>query len=955
MQIKKVRTYLLKHAMTIILAMVFPICAIAASEPDSGREPSRRELQMHRDIEDMMSFSKVEPLLDGHGGDPLVRLPYSIPANGADSAGVCFPELYFVNAGLLRNGDIWLTRDNIENLTNIASGCGFTPCRYPADSVTPARLPLLSQMVREYYMATGNRDIIRSTLPVMEEEYRYFTSGFTTHEGLTADTDGSGLCSVDVNAVMYGLERNMAFFMRELAISGDKLWDKRAADRRKQMQRFMLNPSTRLYHDYDSNTRSMCATPSHGVWAALWAGVEEKGEKVTRYYPRTDSLTDQETFFALRALDRQQQTAKADSLARYILNRETSLPAAPDGEPATGVRGALFQTAYRQIYGPDAATATPRVVNIVQVLRRHAPAPEGPADRSVPGDSALLAGARQAIDLMNEYNLKGTYLVRYDALADTNYQNLLRQIPPESADIGAWFEITGDQARQAGLKWGSRSDTDPRASLSLPLGYKPKEREKLVDEYMKLFRDRFGAYPRTVGGIAIDAHTLAYMRKKYNVESVIISRDRHPSEESTCQLTGGYSQGAYYPSAANMFMPAQTTGGAIGVVAFRFPSVDPLGFMRSTADGTPAPVITFEPGCPEGGGDPLWSRRALHNMLYAPAFGEARLLAGQECAAPADATLHGYSYQIPTLARLANKGDVRVETIAESTRLFRAQNTLTPATAITATATAKSGPAGVIWYNSRWYRAGVQWGNGQLCVRDLHLFDENASEPWLTDPCTTRETRYATLPVVDADSWSSATVDAGMRFHIIAADGSAQPMRFGHPHASSATDAFTIVIPVLTDTEDTSMPVLHTRPRKGLKKGASSQNICRIDDIPYERRATSATGHKIEMVITFTDNAVDFTLRPAPMAQAAIPGWYATIEHAADAEVPFGGAYLSYTPGNPPSASVLEAVSDGYTYRLTLDNGAVYNTQTSPRTAEGAIRSLTFVPELNSLTLRAGK
>jgi len=950
-------------ALTVLSLLTF-LCFPAIVSADAllgSRKPTREELRLHRNIENRMSFAVVRP--DAACEDTLLNIPYSRSGSLSRSHQVYFPELYFVNAGLLRNGDIWLSRSNIEMASRLIARYGFVPARYPSDTVAPASLPMLSHMVRDWYIASGDKHYLRSMLPVLEKEYDYLMRDCSSPEGLnyhkSGDMGDSAIAGVEYNSVMYGMERNMAFFMRELAIQGDKLWEKRAADRQKLMRGLMVDPVTKKYHDYDCSSAHRMDKPAGACgWAALWSDVTDRGEGAVQASEPLDSLSAMQLFFALRGLEKGQFKSRADSLAMDIIWEVAGFEIPYNASPV-GVEGALFQTAYRQLYGPDAAVATPRIVNLVQVIRGSAPAAESIADTDLPSDSALRYCAERQISLMNKYGLKGTILVRFDALADTAYQRMLKEKPLDGNEIGAWWEITGMHAGAAGLKWNSKSQTDPRANMMLSSGYKPKERERLVDEYMKRFRDIFGAYPRTVGGPYVDAHTLAYMRKKYRVEAVTVSRDRDAGEDGPASFSGGYYQGAWFPSRNNAFMPAQTQGNAIDVVAFRFPSVDPLAFGRRTADGTASPAVTFEPTSPDGGADLSWCRRTLQTMLYSPAMGEVRMVMGQESSCSWEDMAHAFEHQLPTIARLAYKGDIRVETIPESARIFRMQNQVTTSTAFTAVERRASDDmpgSGVVWFTSRCYRMALRWEKGHLYLQDIRIFDESVEEPWLHEPCNSRTAAYGSLPVMDGENWNDIGIQAGIKFCIDDSVGTGRYMRFGSPRVAAGNGAFTMIIPVEEENRPISFSSFSSGGGRRLRLKGLKTEICSLDDIPTERGAGFESGnHSLEMVMTFTDATVDFTLRPVPGTMAEVPGWYAVLEHAPGAPVPFSGLALTYNPGIAPSFNAVEAVKDGTAYRLAVENGSVYDTSTSPRTPSGAVRALTFVPDASSITLRLGK
>jgi hypothetical protein len=126
---------------------------------------------------------------------------------------------------------------------------------------------------------------------------------------------------------------------------------------------------------------------------------------------------------------------------------------------------------------------------------------------------------------MKENKLGGTFLLQYDALIDPRYQKLLKDLSKDF-EVGAWWELPQPLVEKAGIKWRGRYPWDWAANVGFSIGYSLAEREKLVDVYMKEFKQVFGRYPKSVGSWFIDAHTLEYMYKKYKITASCCCRDQ---------------------------------------------------------------------------------------------------------------------------------------------------------------------------------------------------------------------------------------------------------------------------------------------------------------------------------------------------------------------------------------------------------------------------------------------
>jgi len=78
----------------------------------------------------------------------------------------------------------------------------------------------------------------------------------------------------------------------------------------------------------------------------------------------------------------------------------------------------------------------PRIVNIVNFIRLLEP-----RDPNITED-VLYQTVVDQISLMRRHHLSGTFLLQYDALMDKRYQQLLKSLPRDSFEIGAWWGDT---------------------------------------------------------------------------------------------------------------------------------------------------------------------------------------------------------------------------------------------------------------------------------------------------------------------------------------------------------------------------------------------------------------------------------------------------------------------------------------------------------------------------------
>jgi hypothetical protein len=375
----------------------------------------------------------------------------------------------------------------------------------------------------------------------------------------------------------------------------------------------------------------------------------------------------------------------------------------------------------------------------------------------------------QQVRLMKQANLPATFALQYDALMDTNYQQLFKEQLPTNCEIAAWWEIPQELAEKAGLKWRGDHEWDPQANVGFSPGYTPGERRKLVDIYMADFKAIFGYYPKTVGSWYIDEVTLAYMAERYGIIASCNCKDQIGTDFYT--LWGGYWNQAYYPSRLNAYMPAQTKAGQIDVPIFRMLGSDPIYQHGTTPD-----MFTLEPVYPNAGGSSDWVNWFMNNLIREPSLAFAYTQVGQENSFGWNAMKQGLTEQVALLVKLAQAGDVRVETLAQSGQWFRQHYSVTPPTAVVALDDWKHQNRKTVWYDSRFYRLNVLWQDGTFFIRDFHYFDQNLVSPTHDAALTATSLTYETLPIMDWAFWRRSDEQAGMWPVLLSSDGVTSPM-----------------------------------------------------------------------------------------------------------------------------------------------------------------------------------
>jgi len=417
----------------------------------------------------------------------------------------------------------------------------------------------------------------------------------------------------------------------------------------------------------------------------------------------------------------------------------------------------------------------PKIVNIVNFIRLLEP-----RDPKITQEVLYQTVVKQ-VEMMKKYQLGGTFLLQYDALMDSRYQRLLKELPAGTFEIGAWWELPQPLIEKAGLKWRGRYPWDWHADVGFSTGYTPEEREKIIDVYMADFKNIFGYYPKSVGSWFIDAHTLNYMYEKYKIVASSNCKDQYGTDGYT--LWGGYWNQAYYPSKINSYMPAQNEKNQIPVPIFRMLGSDPIRQYDTGLSSSAQGVISMEPVYPESGGNATWVNWFLKEFVEGESMEFNYTQVGQENSFTWDAMKKGFEMQLPLLARLRDEKKIRVETMEQSGKWFKENYKITPATSFTVKEDLGNSDLKTVWFNSRYYRLNLLWEKGNLRIRDIHLFDETFPSVYTTQKATSNECTFFTLPVVDGYLWSNKNHLAGLRFKAII-NGKEELLEGGDPVVS---------------------------------------------------------------------------------------------------------------------------------------------------------------------------
>lgn len=358
----------------------------------------------------------------------------------------------------------------------------------------------------------------------------------------------------------------------------------------------------------------------------------------------------------------------------------------------------------------------------------------------------------EQIKYNKKYSIPNTFLLQYDAMRRQDFRDLFLKERDENMELGVWLENCRELIETVGLQWRGREgyDWDWFVNVGFLEGYTPTERELIIDEVFRLFREIFGEYPQVVGSWLMDAYSMDYMSQKYDIKAFCICREQYAVDAYT--LWGGYSSGGYYSSKNNMLCPAQTKENQIPVPVFRMLTADPIYNYDGETKGYG--VCTLEPAW-ESGQDPRMVDWYLDTYYKTPCLTHSQATTGQENSFGWHLFGEGYCMQIDKLVALQKQGVVSLQKLGDTGQWYRKNFSVSAATAQVAEQDWRDAGQKTVWYNCKNYRANLHFSGGKLWLRDLIKFDDRYQERYLDKPCEGWIATYDNLPIVDSRLWSN--------------------------------------------------------------------------------------------------------------------------------------------------------------------------------------------------------
>ena len=256
--------------------------------------------------------------------------PYSVPTPGQRFHCLFYWDTYFTNLGLIETGAVEQAKNNVTDMLCMVERFGFMPNGNMRRYLNRSQPPFLSLMVKDVYEVFPNQEWLRRAYNALTREYAFWIKERSLPNGLAhyggrpegewisvfsqrwrdraeawrEESDAvlascymthaeSGwdlnprwnknaweFCVPDLNALLWSLETNMAYFAQLLQNGEITLWESRAERRKQIMTEFLWNSTRGAFMDRNAVTEEFGKVFSMASLYPLFVGMAERDQAI---------------------------------------------------------------------------------------------------------------------------------------------------------------------------------------------------------------------------------------------------------------------------------------------------------------------------------------------------------------------------------------------------------------------------------------------------------------------------------------------------------------------------------------------------------------------------------------------------------------------------------------------------------------------------------------------------
>ncbi len=276
------------------------------------------------------------------GDDTLIGLPYpyTVPAVGHFNE-LYYWDTYFTNKGLELAGRWNIIKNNTDNMLYLVNKLGYMPNGNRTWFLGRSQPPYLSLMVYDVFKHYNDKVWLIGAYETLKTEYKFWMTerntpiGLNQYKGIIADgedvkeiakrfTDrvkvkpdrsdedivrimriccesgwdmnprwgfeGDSFVQVELNSLLYLLEKNMSYFAEVLENGESEVWDKRAEERRELMIKYLMT-SEGIMRDYNFKNNTFSQVFSVVSYYPMFAGLldDEQAKRLVEALPKLEA------------------------------------------------------------------------------------------------------------------------------------------------------------------------------------------------------------------------------------------------------------------------------------------------------------------------------------------------------------------------------------------------------------------------------------------------------------------------------------------------------------------------------------------------------------------------------------------------------------------------------------------------------------------------------------------
>lgn len=266
--------------------------------------------------------------------DGEIGLPYrfTTPCANEMFVNMFYWDTYFTNVGLIAEGNIELAKNNADNMRFLINKLGFMP--NSNNILCNSQPPFYYKMVEDVFEVTKDKEWLKESYDALAREhnfwqteriapnglnvygphkdydesliewrYNYFKSRYKGYEAKTEEDKVNAahtiftMCEsgwdcnsrfenagefynpIDLNSLLYGHEKAMAKFAAILGNGEEELWNRRAAERKEKMLKYMFDPKRGFFLDYNYKENKLSPVESAASLYPMFVGLIDFPEK----------------------------------------------------------------------------------------------------------------------------------------------------------------------------------------------------------------------------------------------------------------------------------------------------------------------------------------------------------------------------------------------------------------------------------------------------------------------------------------------------------------------------------------------------------------------------------------------------------------------------------------------------------------------------------------------------